>query len=65
MNEPEAQDDPPLSAQEAAFAIWREDPAIRHLIGVLFEKPDAAGIEALLQSAFEMGWSSGYERAME
>jgi hypothetical protein len=57
--------DPEMSPMEGGFAIWSEDPAIRHLIGLLTEKPDGAGLEALLQSAFEAGWSGGFNRAMD
>jgi len=58
--------DASMSACEAAFAVWREDPAISHLLGRLMESNrDVRALEALVQSAFEAGWMGGFNRAME
>lgn len=61
MNE----NDPEISPMETAWAIWSEDPAIRHLIGRITKELDPLGLEALLESSFQAGWSAGYNRAME
>jgi hypothetical protein len=57
--------DPEMPPMQGGFAICSEDPAIRHFIGLSTEKPDGAGLESLLQSAFEAAWSGGFNRAMD
>jgi hypothetical protein len=54
-----------IARRDREFAGWSEDPAIRRLIVIMAQKPDLKGIEALVQSAFEAGWSGEYEWAME
>ncbi len=61
MNDNEAE----MSPQETAWAFWSEDPAIRHLIGKTAQQPDSLGLEALIESAFQAGWTAGWKRAME
>jgi hypothetical protein len=66
MNDNDVDDPSPFIARrDLKFAAWSEDPAIRHLVGIMAQRSDLAGLEALLQSAFEAGWSGGYECAME
>jgi hypothetical protein len=68
MNDNDDDDDTPsvfVARRDREFANWSEDPAIRRLIVIMAQKPDLEGIEALVQSAFEAGWSGGYELAME
>jgi hypothetical protein len=54
-----------ITQRDLKFSNWSEDPAIRRLIVIMAQQPDLEGIEALVQSAFEAGWSGGYELAME
>lgn len=63
MNDDE--DDVELSPREEAWAMWSEDPAIRHLITQLTQNPDVVGLDALLRSAFEAAWSAGFRYATE
>ena len=54
-----------IAQRDLKFSNWSEDPAIRRLVVIMAQTPDMEGIEALVQSAFEAGWSGGYELAME
>lgn len=68
MNDNDGDEEGPsvfIDRRDREFASWSEDPAIRRLIVIMAQKPDLEGIEALVQSAFEAGWSGGYEFAMK
>jgi hypothetical protein len=63
-------DDAPASPLEEAFTNWRFDAAIDHMVEQFIAKPGdrfeaSETLDALLRSAFECGWTTGYNRAME
>jgi hypothetical protein len=62
MNMSDNETDTEMSPVDAAYAWWSEDPAIRYLINQVAEKSDPFGLEHLLESAFQAGWSASHRK---